>query len=120
MWGGGTCKSVSEVFFMCVEQSGWPRMQGMFCCANGRMDCGNADVDRVARVEAIATHYYGLFATVGALARVGVCFPPADGLLPGGTRRIHGPVGSGWSRYSRSAVDALVSSNREVGVSEAC
>lgn len=21
MWGGGTCKSVSEVFFMCVEQS---------------------------------------------------------------------------------------------------
>lgn len=28
--------------------------------------------------------------------------------------------GSGWSRYSRSAVDALVSSNREVGVSKAC
>ena len=89
------------------------------------MDCGNTEVDRVARRVArvwthkTTTHYYGRFATVGVLARVGVCFPPVDGLLPGDTRRIHGPVGSGWSRYSRSAATALVSSNREVGISKA-
>lgn len=64
-----------------------PRMHRMHSRAAGGLQLPLRDgVDPVARMDANATHYYGLFATAGKVTRVGVCFPPADGLL---TTRWH-------------------------------